>query len=535
MWQANMRGAAGTLTPRFWILAAATGVAAGIGAIVTMAILRAVQHAAFDYHSGEYSTAAAAHGDLRLMLVLVGGGIVAGIGGWVIHAHLGGHGGSPTAAVWSGRDDLSVSRTMVSGALSEVVIGMGASLGREAAPQHAGAAFGAWLGRRFGLPREQRMLLIACGAGAGVGAVYNVPLAGALFAAELYLGSITLSTVAPALLTAAIATVVGWITLPTGSIYHVPLLPSPGPAMLAWSLLAGPLIRLIGWAGDRRPSGRARLARPPVAFAILGAASLAFPLLLGNGRDLAQFAFSGAGALGTLAALAVLKPLLTSLCLRSGAPGGLFTPTLSLGAVLGALFGHLMARLTPGADPALCAVAGAAAMLAAGMQAPIAAVAFTVELTGTVNASMVAILITVAGAVLVVRRLEARSIYSVRLPRPPLPARAAGSEPAEDVAAQLEDARGADDPDRQRATDRRDQQRHAQRQVTAGAEIADLHALRVLEDQHEQQDQHDRAGHERLERSAGSGAGKIARARRLVLDRWRGRGGTLLRRRLAGR
>ena len=430
-WQANLRASAGTLSARFWTLAALTGVAAGFGAIAMMAVLRTVQHVAFAYHAGEYSTAAAAHGDLRRMLVLLAGGVVAGIGGWAIHARLGGSGGSPTAAVWSGRDDLSLPRTLVSGTLSEIVIGLGASLGREAAPQHAAAAFAAWIGRHFELPREQRMLLIACGAGAGVGAVYNVPLAGALFAAELYLGSITLSTVAPALLTASIATVIAWIALPASAVYHVPTLSHPSPALLAWSLLAGPLIglaaagyiRLIAWTGQHRPTGRARLAAPPVAFAILGLASLAYPLLLGNGRDLAQFALTGAGALSTLAALALLKPLLTALCLGSGAPGGLFTPTLSLGAVLGALLGHLVALPAPGPDIAACAVAGAGAMLAAGMQAPIAAIAFTVELTGTVDASMVTILITVAGAVLVARRLETRSIYSARLPAPtPTPA-----------------------------------------------------------------------------------------------------------------
>lgn len=429
IWQANLRASASALTPRFWLLTALTGVASGIGAIVMMALLRAVQHAAFDYHTGEYSAAAAAHGDLRRMLVLVGGGVVAGIGGWVIHDRLGGSGGSPTEAVWSGRDDLSLPRTLLNGGLSEVVIGLGASLGREAAPQHAGAAFGAWIGRHFSLPREQRMLLIACGAGAGVGAVYNVPLAGALFAAELYMGSITLGTVAPALLTASIATVIGWIALPATAIYHVPVLSSPSPLLLGWALLAGPLIgvgaagyiRLVGWAGEHRPSGRARLAAPPAAFAILGLASLAYPLLLGNGRDLAQFALTGTGAIATLAALALLKPLLTALCLGSGAPGGLFTPTLSLGAVLGALLGHVMALVGPGPDIAACAVAGAGAMLAAGMQAPIAAVAFTVELTNTANASMVAILIAVAGAVLVTRRLETRSIYSARLPAPTAP------------------------------------------------------------------------------------------------------------------
>jgi chloride channel protein, CIC family len=429
--QPNIGRSLSELSPQFWLLNAATGIAAGVGAIAMMAVLRTVQHLAFSYHSGQYSAAAAAHSDLRRILVVTGGGVIAGVGWWCIRRYLRGTGGSPTRAVWRGRDDLSLGRTLVSGALSEVVIGMGASLGREAAPQHAGAAFGSWLGRRSGLPSEHRMLLIACGAGAGVGAVYNVPLAGALFAAELYLGSLSLAVVLPALVTSTIATVVVWTALPAGPIYHVPTLPYPSVSLLIWALVAGPVlgvatagfVRLIVWATDHRPtSGRALLLQPPAAFALLGVASMVFPLLLGNGRDLAEFTFAGGGTLATLAALAVLKPVVTSLCLRSGASGGLFTPTLSLGAVLGALLGHIWGPLWPGLTVTGCGIVGAGAVLAAGMQAPVAGIVFIIELTNTVNASMVAILLAAGGAAFVAQRLEPRSIYSARLPAAEPPA-----------------------------------------------------------------------------------------------------------------
>jgi len=256
--------------------------------------------------------------------------------------------------------------------------------------------------------------------------VYNVPLAGALFAAEIYLGSISVATIVPALVTSAVATAVGWTVLGTGAVYTLPAARPPTASLLVFAALAGPLLGvaaaafvfLSGWASDRRPTGRGLLIQPPIAFAALGALAIAYPLLLGNGRDLAQFAFTGGGALSTLAALALLKPVVTTLCLRSGASGGLFTPTLSLGAVLGALLGHLWGLLWPGAEASVCAVAGAAALLAAGMQAPVAALAFTIELTRTVNASMVAILLPVGGALVVARRIEPRSIYSARLPAP---------------------------------------------------------------------------------------------------------------------
>jgi chloride channel protein, CIC family len=413
------------LPPRFWLLTVATGIAAGVGAIAMIAVLRAVQHLAFNYRHGPYSTAAAHHSDLRRVVVLAVGGLVTGVGLWIMRRYLGGTGGQPTAVVWTGRGRLSPLLNVLSGALSEVSIGLGGSIGRENAPQHIGAAFGSWIGERSRLSEEHRMLLIACGAGAGVGAVYNVPFAGALFAAELYLGSITLRTVLPAFVTAAVATAVGWIVLPIAAVYHLPLLGYPSAALLVWALLAGPVIgvagaawvKLVGWANDRRPGGRAIVIQPLLAFTVLGLLAIQYPLLLGNGVDLAQFAFTGSGALGTLAALALLKPLVTSLCLRSGAIGGLFTPTLSTGAALGAFLGLAWTHLWPGTPLASYAIIGSAAMLGAGMRTPVAAIAFVLELTNSVNPVILAMILALAGAMLVARVIERRSIYSARLPR----------------------------------------------------------------------------------------------------------------------
>ncbi|MCU4183349.1 chloride channel protein [Acidiferrimicrobium sp. IK] len=388
-----------------------------------MGVLHLVQHAAFDYQSGGFSAAVAARSDLRRVAVLVASGVFAGLGWWVLRRRAGGTGGEPTSSVWSGQGDLWLGPTVTSGVLSEVVIGMGASLGREAAPQHAGAAWASWLSRRLSLSPDQKVVLVACGAGAGVGAVYNVPLAGGVFAAELYLGSLTLTAVVPALIASAIATAVAWITLPAGPLYQVPALPTPSASTLGFALSAGLLIggmsagfvRLIGWASDHRPEGWKLLVGPVLALGVLGLLSVEYPLLLGNGRDLAQFAFDGRGAVLTLVALAALKPVVTSMCLRGGASGGLFTPTVSFGAVVGALLGHAWALAWPGSSPATYAVIGAAAMLGAAMQAPVSALVFTVELTGTAGAQMVALALAVAVAVVVSRSLERRSIYSARL------------------------------------------------------------------------------------------------------------------------
>lgn len=410
--------------PHFWALVVLTGAAAGVGAITFMALLHAVQHAAFGYHAGEYSVAAGRRSDLRRVVVLAVGGLVTGVALYGLRRVAGGTGGEPTRAVWTGSGDVKPLPTFASGAISEVSVGMGASIGREAAPQHAGAAVGAWLARRAALGAEQKRVLIACGAGAGVGAVYNVPFAGGLFAAEVYLGTLCLSTIVPALVTSLVATAVSWLTLPAQPLYRIPVLGSPTPSLLLWALLAGPAlglaagwyIRAIGYASDHRPTGRLLLVLPMLGTATVGVIAIGYPYVLGNGRDLAQLAMTGSTGLLGLAALSLLKPVSTTLTLGSGVSGGLFTPTFSFGAVLGAFLGHAWGHLWPGGDPAGYAVVGAAAMLAAGMQAPVAAIAFAIELTGTSDKVMVAMLVAAAGAILTCRRFEQRSVYSARLP-----------------------------------------------------------------------------------------------------------------------
>ena len=422
--QANVGSRLADFPLLFWALVLLTGLGAGVGAITFMALLHEVQHLAFGYQTGEYSVAVSHRSDWRRIVVLAVGGLVTGILLFALRQFAGGTGGEPTGVVWTGSGDLKPLPSFASGAISEISVGMGASIGREAAPQHAGAAIGAWLARSVRLTSEQRRVLIACGAGAGVGAVYNVPFAGGLFAAEVYLGSICLSTVVPALVASLVATAVSWLSLPAQPLYKIPVLASPSPSLLLWALLAGPAvglaagvyIRAIGFSSDHRPKGRLLLLLPMLAMTAVGFIAIGYPFVLGNGRDLAQLAMTGRDGMVGLAVLSLLKPVATSLTLGGGVTGGLFTPTFSFGAVLGAFLGRCWMYVWPGPDPVSYAVVGAAAMLSAGMQAPLAGIAFTIELTGNSNKVMLAMLLAVAGAVLTCRLFEQRSVYSARLP-----------------------------------------------------------------------------------------------------------------------
>jgi H+/Cl- antiporter ClcA len=165
-----------------------------------------------------------------------------------------------------------------------------------------------------------------------------------------------------------------------------------------------------------------------VALGILGLVSIRFPQILGNGKDIAQLTFADGVAPALLLALLLLKPAATILCVGSGTPGGLFTPSLSLGALLGGVLGHVWSWIWPGVPPGLCAVLGAAAVLAATTQGPISSVVLMMELTGRDRSFIVPLLLAVVTATLAARTIELRSIYDARLTEEQVEARRAVRE-----------------------------------------------------------------------------------------------------------
>ena len=415
------RGIVASYSPRFWMLVASIGVSAGLGGAALIELLRAVQHVAWAYDTGHFLEGAERSSNLRRVLVLSCGGVIAGVGAVGI-ARLKG-GGEVSEALWLRAGRVPLLGGFARAVESIVIVGLGASLGREAAPQQVGAAVASALSDWARLPVWQRRLLVASGAGAGMAAVYNVPLGGALFALEVLLGTLSLPLVLPALATSLIATAVAWIALPSRPTYIVPTYDAHA-SQIVWALLVGPLaglasviyIRLISSAHALRPSGWRKVAAPIVVFTALGALAIAYPQVLGNGKGVVQVALVGRLAVGVMAVLIVLKPLATAACLGSGAPGGLFTPTLTFGVVLGGVLGEAWLQLWPGVPLGSYAVIGGAAVLAASMQAPLAAVVLLLELTHKVDGLMAPMLLAVVEATVISRLLRARSIYSARLP-----------------------------------------------------------------------------------------------------------------------
>jgi chloride channel protein, CIC family len=416
------RGIVAGYSPRFWGLVVLIGVAAGAGAAVLTVLLNAVQYAAWDYRSGSFLRAVMSATAARHLAVLLAAGVIAGIGGLMIVRVRGSGAGEISEALWLGGGRLSFWRSQARGVLSIVIVGMGASLGREGAPQLTGAAAASVLSEWAQLPAWQRRLLVACGAGAGMAAVYNVPLGGALFAVEVLLGTLSLPVVLPAVAMSAIATVIAWVAVPDRATYLVPVF-SVRASQVVWAVIIGPLAGLVavGWVraiatvNALKPRRWGRVLAPVLIFTALGAASITYPQILGNGKDTVALALTNQLGVGLLVALLVLKPLATAACLGSGAPGGLFTPTLTFGVLFGDLLGHGWAVIWPGPAIGSYAIIGGAAMLAASMQGPLSAVVLTLELTHTADGLMVPILLAVAEATIVARVLGAPSIYSARL------------------------------------------------------------------------------------------------------------------------
>jgi CIC family chloride channel protein len=423
--QPNLALDAPRLSVRFWAVIVLTGIGAGLAGALLMRLLFAVEKAAWSYASeeGDFLAAVSQTSAPHRLIVLSAAGVIAAGGSWILRRRRRnkGHAGDLAEAIWEGTGRIPAGRTWGNALLSIIVVGLGASLGREGAIKQTGAALASKLGDWVRLPAPQRRLVLACGAGAGIAAAYNVPFGGAIFAMEVLLGTLALPQVVPALVASLLGTAVSWLLLPNQPAYAIDVTSSPF-AQIVWAGLAGPLLGIaaagyvwvIGWADQKRPQKTALLFAPVLTLAVLGAVAIPFPQLLGNGKDLVERAFSNHLDLSLLLVLPVLKLAATSACLRSGIPGGLFTPTLTCGALLGGFLGRFAALFVPGLEPASCAIVGAGAFLASATGGPVSSILLLLELTRHIQPLLVPLMLAVAAASLTTRSLELRSIYTAR-------------------------------------------------------------------------------------------------------------------------
>ena len=409
-------------TRRFVVATLFTGVIAGLVGLACIHLLHWIQALAWDMHSGTLLEAVSGASPARRVLNLVLGGIL-GAASWFflfrrsraitsVSAAVGGTPMPPLRATWH--------------ALTQVlIVGLGASVGREVAPREMAAAFSAAAADRLGLTPEDRRIIVACGAGAGLAAVYSIPISGAIYTLEILLVSRSRRAVAPAFCTSAIAALISTGFTRPAPFYTVPTL-TPSLSLTVFAALIGPLLGATGWAfkqavarvGAARPRDWRLLASLPTASFLVGVIAVWVPSVLGNGQASAQTQFdavwaTGAG-LGIAALVLATKTVTTFLTIRAGGWGGVLTPAVALGAGIGTVIGLPWAAAWPGSQVAAFAFIGAAAFLGASMNAPFTGLILVIEFTAQGPTILVPATLAVGGATAATAWLSRRSLSSAR-------------------------------------------------------------------------------------------------------------------------
>ncbi|MDT0117310.1 chloride channel protein [Microbacterium sp. PRF11] len=407
----SRRRGLGTLV-RLGVATLIAGVGAGLAVLLLVWIVHSLEHLVWGHEEGPFLDGLAYPSVWWLPIVTVGGaGVVAAVGWYLIRRF-----GRPLATVEQG---VAGSRmpwweTLVDTVLQVGSVAFGASIGKEVAPRELSAMASSKIVRWFRLDARWRRIVIASAAGAGLAAVYNVPLGGALFAIEILLAQFSVGAAVVALAASTIATLVARPLVGDGSLYSVGAV-DVNASLIVAAVLIGPL---MGWGatsfstvtkklGRFRPQGWKLLVVMPLAFTAVGALGAAFPLILGNGRALASAGFDLSQPALLLLALAVMKYVATSVSLGAGAIGGTLQPSVAIGSALGAAAAAGWAFVWPGADGTALAIVAAAAFLASNMRAPFTAIALVIEFTDTGFTLLLPIFLAVAGS-LAASRLTSR-------------------------------------------------------------------------------------------------------------------------------
>ena len=309
---------------------------------------------------------------------------------------------------------------------SALCIGTGGSVGREGPIVQIGSALGSVLGQAARVSDQRLRLLVACGAGAGISATFNAPIAGVFFALEVILrdfetqsfGVVVLSSItAAAVGRAAFGSTARFYTCPHSafpSSVEYPLFAVLGVLAAVWGVV---FIRVLYGSEDladriwRGPEWGPR----PESAAVLGLLLIALPEMYGVGYPVLERAVDGRYAAGFLIVLLVGKTFATSLTMSIGGSGGVFAPSLFMGAMVGSAYGQAIHSLFPHASSSAGAygLVGVGAVFAASARAPITAVLIIYELTGEYS-TILPLMLAIVLATAISARLSPDTIYTLK-------------------------------------------------------------------------------------------------------------------------
>jgi CIC family chloride channel protein len=325
-------------------------------------------------------------------------------------------------AVGAGDGKLRFRATVIKSISSLLSIGTGASIGREGAITQLTATFASKLGQLAKWEPYRLRLLIGCGAAAGLSAAYNAPIAGAVFAALIVLGSFSMHLFAPLIFASVVATMVSRSFFGIEAWYEVPKFDFTYLSQLPWflvlSVIAGCLgalfLKIVAYSRQRFQSREWPIyTKMAVGGALMGIIAMGYPLVWGNGYGAANRILLGNMLWSSVLLLLLAKIIATAIAVGSGTIGGLMTPTLLLGAALGSLFGMGLHALDFGRvlPTGAFALVGMASILAATLHSPLLAMILVFEIS--LNYSLMPpLMLGCAVASLVARRLHPESVYA---------------------------------------------------------------------------------------------------------------------------
>ncbi len=309
---------------------------------------------------------------------------------------------------------------------SSISIGTGGSVGREGPIIQIGSSLGSMIGQFLRVPSKRLKTLVGCGAAAGIAAAFNAPIAGALFAVEIILMDFAIAQFSPIVISSVIATVVSHTFEGKFAAFAVPKYQLVSPQEIGFYFVLGALaglvsylfIKLLYWCEDLFDNKMKlpEYINPAIGGLLIGAIALAFPQVMGVGYDSINLALYGNMVWYVAFALIFIKIIATSITLGSGGSGGIFAPSLFMGAMLGFFFGYVVHSLFPEvtATPGAYALVAMGGLVAGTTRAPITAIIIVFELTNDYSI-ILPLTVTCIISVILSAKLTRESIYTLKL------------------------------------------------------------------------------------------------------------------------
>jgi len=409
------------------ILSVVVGVGGGFGAVIFRWLIGFFHTLFFDYGTLLFSQITA-HPKLLIPLIPMAGGLLVAPITYRLAKEARGHGVPEVMLAVALRG--GIIRPLIALAksiASSICIGSGGSAGREGPIVQIGSALGSTVGQIFKMSGERVKILVGCGAAAGISATFNAPIAGVLFALEIILGDFTMHAFSPVILSSVIATVISRAFVGNYPAFTVPRYDLVSiwemPMYIGLGLLAGVFsvlfIKVLYKSEDIFETwGINNCLKPAFGGLMLGSLGIFFPQLFGVGYEAISSALHEETVVWVLFILVFMKIAATSLTLGSGGSGGIFAPSLFMGAMLGGFFGNLVHLAFPEvtATPGAYALVGMSAVVAGTTHAPITAMLIIFEMTGDYRIILPLMLSSVLSTLLS-HKFSRESIYTMKLVR----------------------------------------------------------------------------------------------------------------------